>query len=391
MVSHLVRLQCTGACAFLSLFLIAGCASNKSASASQSSSQGSSSSSSPSFVYASDQSSNQLSGWLVNGSALTALPGSPYAAGSGPTDLALSADGHFLYGIMTQEQPTVPGSACTGSPDEVDAWSIDQTTGTLTLIQQLPLHESCGYLSIGPKGDYLYVAERALEGASSSGFVEVIGLNAATGQMTLTSASPYKFAQVPMDTVVSGCGCFAYAVEQGPGDSAGILVFSRDEDTGALQYVSTVPATGTDLDRLVASPYGNMLYRLAEDTGALTTYSIDTTTGNLTLMGTTATGATAMSVAADSTGSYVAAATAKGVYVFTVGTTGGLTPIKGSPFGSAAVSVNFDPPGEHFVALSTDSSGNMHVSVYALAGASAALQATASASSYAADAVMLPQ
>lgn len=391
LVNQFVSVHYPGAC-FLALLLIAGCASNKSVSSPASSPQSGGSSSSQSFVYASDQSSNQLSGWQFNGNALAALSGSPYAAGSGPDDLALSANGQFLYGVMTQQEPGVPGSSCTASPDELDAWSIDQSTGTLTLIQQLSLHDSCGYLAMDPAGDFLYVTERSLQAASSDGFVEVISLDSSTGKMTLASGSPYQVAQAPMAAAVSGCGCFLYAVQQAQGNSAGIMVFSRDEDTGAVQYVTTVPATGGAQDRLVASPYGNWLYRLAQNTGTLTTYAIDTTTGNLTQLSTNATAANATRVAADSTGSYVAAATAEGVYVFAVNSSSGaLTPIAGSPFGGAAVSVSFDPPGEHFVVLSTNSSGNMQVNVYTLAGSSATLQATASAASYAADAVMVPK
>ncbi len=97
------------------------------------------------FVYTALEASNQIAAFSIdsNTGALTAVPGSPFAAGSSPGVLALA--NNFLY-------------TTTGQGATVSGFSIDPSTGALTPATGSPFSISdSATLAADTSGRYLYV------------------------------------------------------------------------------------------------------------------------------------------------------------------------------------------------------------------------------------------
>ncbi len=79
------------------------------------------------YLYAASASTNAISVYAIapTSGALT-LSGSPVAAGTQPTALAIDPSGQFLYAVNTQS-------------GNVSAYTVDATTGTLTAVSGSPV------------------------------------------------------------------------------------------------------------------------------------------------------------------------------------------------------------------------------------------------------------
>ncbi len=102
---------------------------------------------------------------------------------------------------------------------------------------------------------------------------------------------------------------------------------------------------------VAVSHSGNTLYSVDANTGLISEFKVDTTTGTLVPQGTAASGGKPAQMVTDPTGKYLAVAAGNGVNLYDVGSSGGLTALAGSPFGGAASSVMFDSTESYFAAL----------------------------------------
>ena len=124
------------------------------------------------FVFVTNSESNNITVFSLDldTGALTPVPGSPFAAGSQPLDVATDGFGRFLY-------------VANNLSNSVSAFSINRSTGALTPIAGSPY--SMGSFLSRVKGDPLGRFLYAMDGQSV--FVLAIG---ATGALTPVAGSP---------------------------------------------------------------------------------------------------------------------------------------------------------------------------------------------------------
>ena len=109
--------------------------------------------------------------------ALTAVPGSPFVAGTEPFAIAVDPKGKFVYVVNYRY-------------GNVSAFAIDATSGALTQVTGSPF-ASDSYadgVAVDPKGKFVYVSNG---GPNSSGTVSAYKINATTGALKQIAGSPF--------------------------------------------------------------------------------------------------------------------------------------------------------------------------------------------------------
>jgi hypothetical protein len=141
------------------------------------------------FAYVANLFSNNVSGYTINATtgALTAISGSPFAAGVFPDSVAVDPTGKFAY----------VGNAVSNN---VSGYTINATTGALTAISGSPFAGGMGVVAVDPTGKFAYVTNQASNNVS--GYT----INATTGALTAISGSPFAAGLRPsFVTVSTGC------------------------------------------------------------------------------------------------------------------------------------------------------------------------------------------
>lgn len=106
--------------------------------------------------------------------ALTAIAGSPFAAGAKPRTVAADPTGRFLY---------VGNHALAPAESSISAFSINPTTGSLTQIAGSPFASNeTSFITLDPRGEFLYVA------SENSSLLTVYAVNSVTGALTATGS-----------------------------------------------------------------------------------------------------------------------------------------------------------------------------------------------------------
>lgn len=114
---------------------------------------------------------------------LTAIPGSPFAAGENPASAAVDVSGRFLF---------VANNANTAHGNSVSAFSIDPDTGVLTAVPGSPFVASPFplFVATDPSGQYVYV------GLDNSPGIAAFVMNQSTGALTPVAGSPFSGSSV---------------------------------------------------------------------------------------------------------------------------------------------------------------------------------------------------
>jgi len=225
--------------------------------------------------------------------ALTEVPDSPFPTVTGTNALTLS-QGSYLFiaeGVPGAQLPI---------PSYIDGFAVDPTTGALTAVpnspyQMNPVSDAC---SVVPKdllavsGRYLYVAD-AYESAVS-GFA--IG---STGALTELKNSPYKpicadntnvnNLNQPAGITVEPTHRFLYGADASP-NSVNLAAYRirHSGDVGTLAFLTTTASSTNCGFKLRADPSGKFVYGFgntsANCSGApvLSAFAIDSATGQLT-------------------------------------------------------------------------------------------------------------
>jgi 6-phosphogluconolactonase (cycloisomerase 2 family) len=319
------------------------------------------------FAYVANFNSNNVSGYTIDPStgALTAIAGSPFAAGSFPRWVAVDPSGKFAY-VVNEGDKNVSG------------YTIDPSTGALTAIAGSPFTTGGDprSMAVDPSGKFAYVAD-------FTGNVLGYTINPSTGALTAIAGSPFTGGQAGLNSVaVDPSGRFAYVVNE---DVNNVLGYTINPSTGALTAIAGSPfAAGIGAISVAVDPSGMFAYvanaQVIGQNGNVSAYTIDSSTGALTAIAGSpfAAGQGPQSVAVDPSGKFAYVANfGGGVSGYTIGpTTGALTPIAGSPFG-AGNGPNIgavDPSGKF--AYVTNFSGN-NVSGYTIDPSTGALTAVA--------------
>jgi 6-phosphogluconolactonase len=276
------------------------------------------------YVFVGDEGSHEVSAFTVDPTtgALTAVPGSPIAAGTDPQALAVLqfAGADTLY-------------VANAGSNNVSAYTIDSSTGALTEQQGSPVAVGGSPTSIvldfnGGLG-VAYVANHGGSNDISAFFMD----------LTPVPGSPFHADGSPLSLALGPQGRFLYSANP-DAKNPSISGFSVDLSSGALTPLSGSPFLIPVSHYIATDQTGAYLYVTLG--ASIVGYAIDATTGALTqLQGfPVATGANAYSITVDPTNRilYVANYGAANVSGFTLdASTGALTPMRGSPF----------PTGDH--------------------------------------------
>lgn len=276
------------------------------------------------FVYVANRLSNSVSGYAIDAAtgSLVPIPGSPFAVGLHPVDVAADRSGRFLYVANMGDPPTsVFGN--------LSAYQIDPVTGALTDVLGSPFPTSFfpEGVTVYPTGRFVYVA--------NAGDVPAFSVDPASGFLTPIPGSPFFTSGSGPDHVgIDRSGKFAYVTNLA---SANVSGFAIDETSGALTEIVGSPfLAGTEPTYVVVVPSGKFAYVMNHLASSISAYSIDKSTGALTPIAgpPIPVGGAPTSMAVHPTGTFLyVASEADNLSAFEISrTTGALIPIAGSPF-----------------------------------------------------------
>lgn len=265
------------------------------------------------YIYISNFGDGTVSGFSIDpaSGALTEVSGSPFGGGVGAGPITHGRDGHLLFVALLEQ---FLGDPCGTNVAQLISYRIQRPNGSLTQVEDIALPDYCpSDVIVDPSGKFVYVA--AINFGDNK-FGEIPAYRTSPGgSLTVLPGSPFPS---PIDVspgqgpaiqslAITPDGTVLYASD--PNDTAGILIFDRDPNSGALAFRTTFDS-GTPLGAMRIAPSGKFLLALPPF-GA-------------------------------------------GIYEYAIGAHGDLTPIAGSPFASPDVSLTnalaFSPFG-NFVAI----------------------------------------
>jgi 6-phosphogluconolactonase (cycloisomerase 2 family) len=267
-----------------------------------------------------------------------------------PQSIAVDPAGKFAY---------VASEGC-DAQGYVSMYTINPTTGALASIgPPVPSNdENTDSVTVDPSGKFAYVASPGNVWDIDFGSVLTYAINPATGALTSTgviggtgiNGTPEFFNSVALNP----SGKFAYAADGGAfpyggsGSSSSISMYSINSTTGDLTSIGTI-AAGSSPDSVAVDPAGKFAYVTNFGSNDVSMYTFDATTGALTSIGTIATGTDPVSVAVDPAGkfAYVTNSSSNDVSMYTINaTTGALTFVGMIAAGTNPLSVVVDPSGK---------------------------------------------
>ena len=235
--------------------------------------------------------------------------------------------------------------------------------------------------------------------------ISAFSVNAATGALTQVAGSPASFAPALTLVAADPLGRFVYAIDQCNfvDCTSGLIgVFSVDATTGALTQVPGSPYSsgGQSSDSIVTDPTGHFVYVASQclvgdcSQGSIAAFSVDATTGVLTPVAGSPYGSggqAAVSVTADPNGKFLyvgnicadSSCVNGSIAVFSVNAaTGALAPAAGSPVSTPGTisSAGADPAGRFVYAVTACSivdCSTHGVAVFSVDGSTGALTLTA--------------
>jgi 6-phosphogluconolactonase (cycloisomerase 2 family) len=223
-------------------------------------------------------------------------------AGVGPRQVVVDNSGRFAYAANVGFDVFIYGS--------VSTYSLDETSGLLTPGETFSWDDIGGNavsMTLDPFTRFAYVAGLT----DHVGFVLVsYAIDATTGALSFVQW--LDAGDEPTSVTEDPPGRFVYVADHG----GGMFMFAIDPTTGALNFIGSVDAGGHPTS-VAVEPSGRFAYvancldtedacdlRTSTAPGNVSIFSIDATTGSLTSIGTTDTGADPTSIAIDPSGNF---------------------------------------------------------------------------------------
>lgn len=288
------------------------------------------------FLYTANEHDNTVSAYSITPStgALTSVPGSPFAAGSSPYFVAVDPYSRFVYTVNTVS-------------NNVSAYTINSSTGALTPVAGSPFATGGNPVSmtIDPAGKFAYVANNADNGAVHGNTVSAFSINQTTGALSQISGSPYAVAG-PQGIAIDPTGSIAFIVSQ---SNAKVNTYTINSSTGALTSVGSY-GTGSSPMSVAVHPTAGFVYVANFNSANISAFSY-ASNGVLTPAGASlfSTGSHPSSMAFDPNGKFLHVSSMTGnAYAYSVNqSTGFLTPAPGEhyPIGSSPMSIATVLPG----------------------------------------------
>lgn len=207
--------------------------------------------------------------------------------------------------------------------DSVSAYGIDNATGVLTTLTGRVSNNASG-IAMDRLGRFVWVANYGWHTVSAFS-IGSNGVLAPVGSPLATTSLPYAISAHPtMDSVYVAHGSSNFAV----------TVYSVNPTTGALSLQQTLTNAITSPSGIVIDPSGRFAYAISQN-GGISAFAINATSGLLTTIGSASTGGATFAIAAHPNRQYVYVtngSSGNNVVVFAINpSTGALTPA-GSPY-----------------------------------------------------------
>jgi 6-phosphogluconolactonase len=227
------------------------------------------------FLYVANAGSNDVSAFVVDATtgSLTVIAGSPFHAGGAPSAMMASGDGSFLH-------------VANGASNDISGFRIESDTGALTPVAGSPFAAGSHPSALALSGAFLYAAN------AGSDEVSAYTVDAATGALVPLAGAPFKAGPEPLALTIDATGSYLYTVNRGDGTVSGFVI---DGSSGRLSPLGApVPALsglcpGSHASSVSASPSGTLFVGVANGVDACTTAlsvvaltaRIDPSTGSL--------------------------------------------------------------------------------------------------------------
>lgn len=328
------------------------------------------------FAYVANSGTNNVSMYTINGTtgALTLI--GRIDAGIGPASVAVDPSGKFIYVANESNFDSLVGN--------VSMYTIDSTSGALTSMGS-PVAADFGAhsVSVDPLGKFAYVANDGIY-QETGGSLSTYTINSTTGALTPTgtvyAVCPGTGCSLlaPLSVTLDPSGMFLYVANEGGFAPTNVSMYTINATTGALTSIGAVAAGGRAVS-VAVDPKGNFAYMTNISNGfpgennIVSMFTINATTGALTSIGTIAAGTYPVSVVVDPTGkfAYVANSSSKDVSMYTISATTGALTPIGTIAAGSSPTSIAIHPSGKF-AYVTNSGSNI-VSMYSIDAATGAL------------------
>lgn len=191
---------------------------------------------------------------------LTQITGSPYSVGDGAHSLVIHPSGRYLYVAN-------PGQ----DENDVSLFTI-AGNGVLTEIfpraTVAPLGNAPELLIMDPSGNYLYVMNSASENIS------VFSVDSKTGTLTQIEGSPFAIGLSPLNMQLTPSGKYLFVSASSIPNG---LIEGFTVTSGKLQFASLTSTEGLNPYGLIIDPAGKYLYAANTSSNSITIFSIGAT------------------------------------------------------------------------------------------------------------------
>jgi DNA-binding beta-propeller fold protein YncE len=297
----------------------------------------------PTPLYVANFASATLSAYTVgSGGALSAisLSGGGSTTGYGPTGIAITPNGSYLYVVNSTDSEA--NGLCAYSIGSDGALSALSTASYTTGLNPWGI-------AISPNGSYLYVTNQGSSGASGLSAYS-IGSGGALSPITLSSAGSTT-GSGPAAIAISPNGSYLYVTNLSSTGANGLCAYSIGSG-GALSAITLSGAgstTGSNPLGIAISPNGIYLYLANYGSAALSAYSIGSGGGLSPITsGPFSTGSGPQGIAISPNGSYLYVANSLdseegGLSAYAIGSGGALSALATYATGSGPVAIAIAP------------------------------------------------
>ena len=318
------------------------------------------------YAYVANGAGGDVTGFSIDPTtgALTVLAGSPFPTGAVSTPLCVVVDptGKYAYAA----------SGAYGAPGYISTYTVDKASGRLTGIAGSPLRldNGLGGIAINSTGRFAYIAEWP---SQVRGYDINIGQGALTAEI---QGSPYGFGGDPWNRFIKAAAS-GHNLLYVANTAIGLHGYKINSTTGELTLIQGSPFPGTegvihfDLDL-----EARFLYAVSEGGSHVQAFTIDPVSGQLSvILGSPfAAGTETSSVAVDPLGryAYVTNFSSDEVIAYTINSVTGTLNLVGSSYrlGSHPSHVMVEPTGKFVYVANT---GPNDISVYAINQSTGAL------------------
>jgi 6-phosphogluconolactonase len=314
------------------------------------------------YFYVANQTTGSVAGFALTTRGITNTSNSPYVLGVQPTAITVTPNGSYIY-VATQ--------------GAIYGYSVG-SNGALTLLNggsALISNLTPSTLRVDPSGNWLIAADAFPEAF-------IFSIDANSGMLTQQGAQINLNAGVPTHIVFAPSNGLVYislaASLSQPTTSGGVQVLTLNQSNGTLSINSAflLPISAGNSDYgLAVDPAGKFLFVTETGVNAVRVLSIGAS-GALTKVSGSPfkAGLRPMAVLVDSTGAYVYVAnqTDGNISAFSLATTGSLTAISGSPFATGVGPADLAEDTSNTYLGVACQGGNPDFQVFAIGGATSA-------------------